>query len=683
MKAAIGYAALVVGAGACVVGISTLIAGVRMQDAVLLRLGRRCVFCVLLAAVIAAGAMEWALISHDFSIRYVAENNARGTPFLYTVTGLWASLAGSILLWAVILGGYLAYVAHKFRTRATDPLVAVATITGLVVALFFFALMLGPANPFETLSSVPLDGRGPNPLLQNHVLMAFHPPVLYLGYVGFTVPFMFAIGALVTGRFGEGWLTDTRRATLVAWGFLTLGILLGAWWSYEVLGWGGFWAWDPVENASLLPWLTATAFIHSVIVQERRGMLRVWNLSLVVATFCLTILGTFLTRSGVLDSVHAFTESDIGPWLLAFLGVTAATSIGLLAWRGDALRAPGRIDSAISRESAFLANNLLFAALAFVVLLGTVFPLVAEAVRGSRLSVGEPYFDRMTTPIGIALLFLMAAAPALPWRATSGDVLRRRLLVPAWIGGLTMLVAVLVGARGVWEVLAYGLGAFATAGIVRQFVLGVQGRRRALGESGPRALGRTTRSNPRLYGGLVVHLGVVMIAVALAASSAYSTSTEVRLRQGQDVTVDGYTLTYLGSDTTSSAQKTTTSARVRVERGDRDLGIYAPAISTYPNSTEGIGTPSVRTGLEEDLYLTLVSSPTSGDRITLSVRVNPLVLWLWIGGGVMAVGTILALAPRLRRRARPVARAAAVPEPDPAPEGPTPAPAGELEEVGA
>jgi cytochrome c-type biogenesis protein CcmF len=683
MKAAIGYAALVVGAGACVVGICTLIAGLRMRDAVLLRLGRRCVFCVLLAALIAAGAMEWALISHDFSIRYVAENNARGTPFLYTVTGLWASLAGSILLWAVILGGYLAYVARKFRARATDPLVAVATVTGLVVALFFFALMLGPANPFETLSSVPLDGRGPNPLLQNHVLMAFHPPVLYLGYVGFTVPFMFAIGALVTGRFGEGWLADTRRATLVAWGFLTLGILLGAWWSYEVLGWGGFWAWDPVENASLLPWLTGTAFIHSVIVQERRGMLRVWNLSLVVATFCLTILGTFLTRSGVLDSVHAFTESDIGPWLLAFLGVSAATSIGLLAWRGDALRAPGRIDSAISRESAFLANNLLFAALAFVVLLGTVFPLVAEAVRGSRLSVGEPYFDRMTTPIGIALLFLMAAAPALPWRATSGDVLRRRLLVPAWIGGLTMLVAVLLGARGVWEVLAYGLGAFATAGIVRQFVLGVQGRRRALGESGPRALGRTTRSNPRLYGGLVVHLGVVMIAVALAASTAYSTNTEVRLRQGEDVIVDGYTLTFLGSNTTSSAQKTTTSARVRVERGDRDLGVYAPAISTYPNSTEGIGTPSVRTGIKEDLYLTLVSSPSSGQRVTLSVRVNPLVLWLWIGGGVMALGTILALAPRLRRRARPVAGKAAVPDPDPAPDAPDPAPTGELEEVGA
>jgi cytochrome c-type biogenesis protein CcmF len=672
VKPALGYAAIAVGASAAFVGIAASIAGLRMRDAMLVKVGRRAVFVVLGAALAAVGVMEWALIGHDFSIRYVAENNARGTPLLFTITGLWAALAGSILLWAVVLAGYLSLVVHKFRRRATDPLVVVAIITGLVVALFFFALMLGPANPFRTLPVTPPDGRGPNPLLQNHVLMAFHPPMLYLGLVGFTVPFMFAIGALVTGRFGEGWLADTRRYTLVAWGFLTVGIVLGAWWSYEVLGWGGFWAWDPVENASLLPWITGTAFIHSVMVQERRGMLRVWNLSLIVATFCLTILGTFLTRSGVIDSVHAFTESDIGPWLLTFLGIVAITGIGLLAWRGDRLRAPGRIDSTVSRESAFLANNLLFAGLAFVVLLGTVFPLIAEAIRGSRLSVGEPYFDRMTTPIGLALLFLMAVAPALPWRATTGDVLRQRLLVPAWIGALTMVAAVAFGARGVAEVLAYGLGAFATAGIVRQFVLGVRGRRRALGESRTVALGRATRSNPRLYGGLVVHLGVVLIAVTLAASSSYGAHREVRLRRGESAVVSGYTLTYLRTRTEPSAQKTTIAADVRIRRGDRDLGVYAPAISTFPNSTEGIGTPSVRTGLTEDVYLTLVSSPNEGGRITLGVRVNPMILWLWIGGGVIALGTLLALLPRPRGRRR-----------IPAPAAPEPAHTGQLEEVHA
>ena len=667
MKAALGYAAIAIGGSASLVGVGALLAGLRMHDALLLRIGRRCVFVVFGAALAAVAVMEWALITHDFSLKYVAENNARGTPLLFSITGLWAALAGSILLWAVILGGYLAFVTHKFRRRSRDPLVVVATITGLVVALFFFALMLGPANPFTTLSTVPVDGRGPNPLLQDHILMAFHPPMLYLGLVGFTVPFMFAIGALVTGRFGEGWLADTRRSTLVAWGFLTIGIILGAWWSYEVLGWGGFWAWDPVENASLLPWITGTAFIHSVMVQERRGMLRVWNLSLVISTFCLTILGTFLTRSGVIDSVHAFTESDIGPWLLTFLGVVAITGIGLLAWRGDRLRAPGRIDAVVSRESAFLANNLLFAGFAFVVLLGTVFPLIAEALRGTQLSVGEPYFDRMTTPIGLALLFLMAVAPALPWRATSGEVLRRRLLVPAWVGAITMVVAVACGARGVAEVLAYGLGAFATAGIIRQFVLGVRGRRRALGESRTVALGRATRSNPRLYGGLIVHFGVVLIAVTLAVSSAYGANREVHLKRGQSAVVSGYTLTYLGTHVVPTEQKTTISADVRIRRGDRDLGVYAPAISTFPNSTEGIGTPSVRTGLTEDVYLTLVSSPTNG-RITLGVRINVMILWLWIGGGFMALGTILALAPRVRRRPRatPVASGEAGLEPEPA-----------------
>ncbi len=650
MKAALGYAALSIATGACVVGISCLVMGLRVRDAMLLRIGRRCVWVILGGAVVAVAAMEWALLTHDFSLRYVAENNARGTPVLYTITGLWAALEGSILLWGLILAGYLAFAARRFRDRADDALVVVATIVGFVVALFFNVLMLGPANPFREMPRVPFDGLGPNPLLQNHPLMAFHPPMLYLGYVGFTIPFMFAIAALVTGRFGEGWLADTRRATLVAWGFLTLGIVLGAWWSYEVLGWGGFWAWDPVENASLLPWLTGTAFIHSVIVQERRGMLRVWNVSLVIATFSLTILGTFLTRSGVIESVHAFTQSDIGPWLLAFLGVVSATGIGLVAWRGDRLRAPGRIDSTVSRESAFLANNLAFAGLAFVVLLGTVFPLLAEALQGRRLSVGEPYFDRMTTPLGLLLLFLMAVAPALPWRAASGDVVRSRLLVPAWAGGLTMLVALVAGARSVSEIVAYGLAAVAVSGIIRQFVLGAQGRRRALGESGPRALGRVTRSNPRLYGGLVVHLGVVLIAIALAASNAHAAHRDVRLERGESATVSGYTLTYLRMDRERTAQKATVTAQVRIERGDRDLGVYAPSISTYPNSTQGIGTPSVRTGLTSDVYLTLVSSPNEQGRVTLGVRVNPMILWLWVGGAVMGFGTLLALLPALRRR---------------------------------
>ncbi|HEV7534531.1 MAG TPA: heme lyase CcmF/NrfE family subunit, partial [Acidimicrobiia bacterium] len=609
---------------------------------------------------------EWALVTHDFSLAYVVRNHSRSTPLLYTVAALWGALEGSILLWALVLSGYLTVTVRRLRSRASEPLVAWATLVGLVVAAFFFALMLGPANPFRpTGGLIPKDGLGPNPLLQNHPLMAIHPPMLYLGYVGMTIPFSFAIAALITGRVGEGWLLETRRATLVAWAFLSVGIVLGAWWSYEVLGWGGYWAWDPVENASFIPWLTATAFLHSVVVQERRGMLRVWNLSLIMATFCLTILGTFLTRSGVLNSVHAFSQSDIGAWLLTFLGVTAVTGIGLIAWRGDRLRTPGRIDSPFSREGAFLGNNLLFAGFAFVVLLGTVFPLLVEALRNEKLSVGEPYFDRMTVPIGLALLFLMAVAPALPWRAASGPVLRRRLAVPAWVGALTMAACAVLGARGVAENIAFGLGAFAVAGIVRQYALGVSATRRTAGVGWPGALRRTVAGNRRLYGGLVVHFGVVVIAVALAASMGYTTKREFHMAEGERVTLQSHHFTYLGTARQQTGQKDKFQARIRVERGGHDLGVYAPALSIFPNSPQAIGTPSVRTGLLRDVYLTLVSSPDQDGRITLGVQIGPLVVWLWIGGGILAFGTAVAVWParRIRRRSQGAGGRAAEPPP--------------------
>jgi cytochrome c-type biogenesis protein CcmF len=674
VKGAIGFGGITLGFMAAALGVVTMAVGIRRRDGRIMATGRQFVFMVLLGALIAAGAMEWALVTHDFSIAYVVKNHSRETPLLYTVAALWGALEGSILLWALVLAGYLTVTVRRLRARASEPLVAWATLVGLVVAAFFFALMLGPANPFRpTAGLIPKDGLGPNPLLQNHVLMAIHPPMLYLGYVGMTIPFSFAIAALITGRVGEGWLLETRRATLVAWAFLSVGIVLGAWWSYEVLGWGGYWAWDPVENASFIPWLTATAFLHSVVVQERRGMLRVWNLSLIVATFCLTILGTFLTRSGVLNSVHAFTQSSIGAWLLAFLGFAAATGLGLIAWRGDRLRTPGRIDSPVSREGAFLANNLLFAAFAFVVLLGTVFPLLVEALRSEKLSVGEPYFDRMTVPLGLALLFLMAVAPALPWRAASGPVLRRRLAVPAWIGALVMAGCAVAGVRGVAELLAFGLGAFAVAGIARQYALGVAATRRNVAGGWIPALRRTVAGNRRLYGGLVVHFGVVVIAVALAASMGYTTKREFKLVQGQTATLQGYRFTYLGTTQHQTGQKNTIQVRVRVGHGGRNLGVYAPALSIFPNSPQAIGTPSVRTGLVRDVYLTLVSSPDQDGRVTIGAQLSPLVLWLWIGGGVILFGTAVAVWRPLRRsRRRPSA--------EPGPLEPAPAPVPSVDE---
>jgi cytochrome c-type biogenesis protein CcmF len=624
---ALGLAASMIGAGVVAYGLITDKPALRRQALVYALL-------VFLGGIVAAVAMERALITRDFTVLYVAENGSTRTPALYNFATLWGALEGSIILWALILGGYLMAVVLKFRTRLDDPLVGWAVVTMLVVCAFFFLLLRFPANPFQAFDPPPgFDGPGPNPLLQNHPLMAFHPPMLYLGYVGFTVPFAFAIAALATGRVGEGWLLATRRWTLIAWGFLTAGIVLGAWWSYEVLGWGGYWAWDPVENASLLPWLTGTAYLHSVMVQERRGMLRVWNLSLLCATFSLTILGTFLTRSGVVESVHAFTESAIGPTLLGFFAVIVVVSVGLIGWRGDRLRAPGRIDSPLSREGAFLANNVAFAAFAFVVLLGTVFPLIVEAVNDDRLSVGTPYFNRMVIPIGLTLLFLMAVAPVLPWRKASGELLRHRLIWPAWAGAAALAIAILLGARGLAPLLAFGLGGFAAGSAVRQLVLASrrQGWRGLVG---------------RANGGMVVHLGVILIAVAAAASGSYLRQAEFTLLPGESGSFAGHELTYVELTVEERSEKTITQAHVLID----GTGPWGPAISQFPGGSQSIGTPSVRTTPTHDIALTLLDLPREGsESVTIRATFQPLIVWLWIGGGVMAMGTLLCVFPGRRR----------------------------------
>lgn len=618
-------------------GIVFLLIGLTRGDRALLRQSRVYAGLTFASALLAFIAMERALITRDFSLLYVARNGARATPALYNFATLWSALEGSILLWTLVLCGFSVAVVFKFRKRLDDVLVGWAMVVMLAVTLFFFVLMLGPANPFQTVSPVPLDGPGPNPLLQNHPLMAFHPPMLYLGYVGFTVPFAFAIAALVTGRLGEGWLVETRRWTLFAWTFLTVGIILGAWWSHEVLGWGGYWGWDPVENASLLPWLTATAYIHSVMVQERRGMLRVWNLSLLCATFALTILGTFLTRSGVLDSVHAFSESDIGWMLLAFFGVIVAVTVVLIGWRGDRLRSPARIDSPASREGSFLLNNIVFAAFAFVVLLGTVFPLIAEALNGDRITVGAPYFERMTIPIGLVLLFLMAIAPVLPWRKASAETLQQRLIWPAWAGVGVLALAVLLGARGLSPLLAFLLAGFAAGAALRQLVIAT----RRQGLSG--LLGRTN-------GGMIVHLGVIIIAVGLAASGAYDTERDARMCVTarpdcpSTVTVDGHEIVYLGDGVETSGAATEIRASFRV-----DGSVYTPALQQFPQGTQTIGRPTVKNTLTSSVMLSITDPPGAGS-VSVKIIVQPLIVWLWIGGGIMAFGSLLAAFPGGRRR---------------------------------
>ncbi len=634
MNSSLGLAGVALGTASSAVGIIVLAVALRTRNRALMQQGRTMALLAFFGALFATVIMERALITRDFTVDYVSQVGSSRTPALYNFAALWSSLEGSILLWVLVLSGLVALTAVRFRKRLDDPLVGWALLTMFVVSLFFFGLLLGPANPFTQVTVPPgFDGPGPDPLLQNHPLAMVHPPMLYLGYVGFTVPFAFAIAALVTGRVGEGWLLETRRWTLVAWGFLTLGIVLGAWWSYEVLGWGGYWAWDPVENASILPWFTATAFIHSVMIQERRGMLRVWNLSLVCATFALTILGTFLTRSGVIESVHAFSGGSIGPLLLGFFAAITLVTVGLIGWRGDQLRSPGRIDSPLSREGAFLANNLIFAAFAFVILLGTVFPLLVEAYDGRAVSVGEPYFNRMTMPLGMLLLFLMAVAPVLPWRKAGTELLSKRLQWPAWGGGLAVVLAVLLGAYGLAPLIAFGLAGFAAGSALRQVVLSTrrQGFRGFLG---------------RTNGGMIVHLGIIIIAVAFAASSSYSREAEFTLEPGQTANFAGYDVTYEGIEVEEFPEKRLTRAQVRINGGQ----VYEPAISNFAFTGRAIGEPSVRTSITGDVFLTLLRVPEDLEGpAAIRVITQPLVPWLWLGGLITGFGTLLSLFPGRRR----------------------------------
>ena len=640
MNVALGTGAIAAGVAAAVLGFVTMAVSLVRGLPRLARTARIYAWTVVAMSVVAFAVMERAMIQRDYTVAYVQHVGSSRTPRLFNIAAVWSSHEGSILLWMLILAGYLSLVLWRFRGRRDDALVGWATATMLAVSAFFFILMIGPANPFRrALVPVNFDGPGPNALLQNHPLMLFHPPMLYLGYVGFTVPFAFAIAALATGRVGEGWLLETRRWTLVAWAFLTLGIVLGSWWSYEVLGWGGFWAWDPVENASFLPWLTGTAYLHSVLMQERRGMLRVWNLSLLAATFSLTILGTFLTRSGVIDSVHAFSNSHIGPYLLTFFTLVVAVSLGLIGWRGDKLRSPGTIDSPISREGAFLANNVLFAAFAFIVLLGTVFPLIGEALHGRKLTVGRPFFDSMAAPLGLCLLTLMAIAPVLPWRKASGELLRERLFWPAWCGVGALAVAYAVGARGLMTMVAFGLGGFAAGAALRQLVLATrrQGLRGLLG---------------RANGGMIVHLGVIIVAVALTAATGHQRTAELRMTPGQTATRLGHTFTYQGIVRSEDRTTAKLKARVTVD-GRYEL---RPAYTLFIASGTPVLTPSVRTGFANDVYLTLENGDVMGKDTTnataavIKVLVMPMAMWLWIGGGIMFFGTFLAAFPGRRRK---------------------------------
>ncbi len=592
--------------------------------------------------------LVWAFLTFDFSVRYVANNTNRGTPFYYRITALWGALEGSIILWTWMVALYTVIVVGRYRRREPRFYPWVLAVM-LGVSAFFLLVMTIPAPPFERLTPVPPDGRGLNPLLEDSGMIT-HPVALYLGFTGFTVPFAFAMAALITGRTGDRWITITRRWTIVAWYFLSLGLLIGGWWSYHVLGWGGYWAWDPVENAAFMPWLTGTALLHSVMIQERRRMLKLWNLTLIILTFGLTLFGTFLTRSGIIGSVHAFTQGSIGQFFLGFLALVLLGAFSLLAWRLDRLRAQSELDSVLSRESAFLLNNLFLVAIAFTVFFGTVFPLLSEAVKGVKVSVGAPFFNQVNIPIFLGLLFLMGVGPLIAWRRASAENLKRNFLKPVGAGIAAAAVLRLAGVGNAVTLACMALVVFVTGTIALDFYRASRVLRRA-GDDWREATWGLLRRQNRRYGGFVVHLGILLIALGVAGSQSWSKQTETSLERGQSVELAGYRVRFDGLEASEESNHFKVTGAFTVSNGRGTLTVLYPAKKFYPQEQTPIAAVDYRLGVIEDLYLVLGDFARDGSHATIKLQINRMVSWLWIGGLVLTVGAALAILPDRKKPA--------------------------------
>ncbi len=606
---------------------------------------------------IASAALIHALLSRDFSLKYVASNTSRDLSTIYTITAFWAGQAGSLLLWSWILSIYMTLVVlqNRGKNRELMPYV-IATLAA--ISSFFIYLIGFVESPFEKLSFVAEDGRGLNPLLQN-AYMAIHPLCLYLGYVGVSVPFAFGMGALLSGRLGDDWIRNSRKWTILSWTFLGTGLLLGARWAYLELGWGGYWAWDPVENAALLPWLSGTAFLHSVMIQEKKGMLKKWNIALIIITFFLAILGTFITRSGIISSVHSFAQSNIGPYFLAFIGFILLFSFGVLILRLDRLKSENRFDSILSRESAFLFNNLVFLGAAFSVFLGTIFPIVSEAVRGEKILVGPPYFNRVNVPMGLVLILLMGIGPLISWRRASKENLIKNFLYPTILGVLTAIVLFFFGIPELVALISFGLCAFVATTIFIEFYRGVKVRAKR-GENYVVALLRLISRNRSRYGGYIVHIGVILIVIGITASSAFVSQKEATLMPGESMNVGRYTLKFDGIKQYTDNAKDITAASLFLYNSGNKLDVLVSKKILYKyegnreidNQTE----ISLRSTFRDDLYVIFTNFDGNGTA-SFRVLINPMVSWIWAGGVVLVVGALVIMWPSaMERRQESVAR---------------------------
>jgi cytochrome c-type biogenesis protein CcmF len=651
----LGRAALVVTLGLVAYALIAGSAGAYLGRRRLALSAQNALVAAFFSTLVASGVLLAALLRHDFSFTYVASTTSEALPTAYTISAFWGGQEGSLLLWLLVLTGFGAAAVRLNRGWARDLIVwAVPVFAG--VAVFFAFLLVAVASPFAT-QPAPPDGAGMTPSLQNPYMLA-HPPLLYLGYVGLTVPFAFCLGALLAGRPDERWLVATRRWTLFAWTALGFGQLLGAHWAYVEVGWGGYYAWDPVENAALMPWLAATAFLHSVMIQEKRGILRVWNVLLVILAFSLSLFGTFLTRSGVVNSIHSFTQSSIGPWFLAFIALTVAVSLAVFFRRLPQLRSTTRLESPVSREAAFLYNNLLLLALCLTILWGVVYPLVSEAVRGEAVVLGRSYYDFFLRIFGLPLLLLMGIGPLVAWRRASLASLLTTFRWPTLVAVVAGIALLALGAgSSIPGVIAYTFSAFVATTIVMEFARGTRARKALGAVSWPAAFSSLLARNRRRYGGYVVHASIVLLAVGVAGSSAFDTVAEAKLRRGESMKAGDYTLVYRSLDERFSENALETRATLGIRRGDRDLGTLEAGKNAYTVEEQVSNEVGIRSDrlTGEDLFVIAEQIDPDG-AVYFRVFVKPLVNLIWVAGFVFLAGSLIALWPNAREQRRLVER---------------------------
>ncbi len=632
-----------------VFGVGASILGALRRRADLIAAGRNAAVSVFALVSVASAALVYLLMARDYRVEYVAGHVNNTLNGFYRFSAFWGGQEGSLLLWLLLLCVYSFVVIRQNRDR-NQELMPYVTATLMSTAVFFLIILNFVTPPFDTLPTPPADGRGLNPLLQDWG-MVIHPPNLYLGYVGFAVPFAFCIGALASGKLDTAWIASTRRWTLFAWFFNGTGILLGGAWAYKELGWGGYWAWDPVENASLMPWLVGTAFLHSVMIQEKRGMLKVWNVSLIIITYALTIFGTFLTRSGIISSVHAFANSSFGWAFLVYLLAALLVSFGLMIRRLPDLRSEHEMESFFSREASFLLNNVVLVGMTFAIFWGTIFPVVSEAVKGIKVTVGPPFFNQVNVPIGLLLIFLCGAGPLFAWRKTSPRQMNKSFAYPSAVAAGALLVLVTLGVRHVYAALAFALCAFVAGTICLEYYRGISARTHRHGERVGRAAWELTMRNKRRFGGYVVHLGMAILFVGVAASSAYQEVGEVRLRLGESFALDGVRMRYEGIRESATPHYRSAFARLGVYRAGHRIGGVEPEKRLYFTPPQPTTEPGIRRGARSDIYAVFAEADRDGTA-TFKFMINPLINWVWAGGVVFTLGALICFLPERWGRRR-------------------------------